>query len=65
MSVSKKLFIVLAALFFMIILYFTYDIASRTSFPGSKSNVEEGLSDPETDSERLDSDSIKVDSISN
>ncbi len=43
MSRNKKLFLWLAAFFLAIVLYFSYDIASRTTFPGSKPNLKERI----------------------
>jgi hypothetical protein len=36
MSRSKKVFLAFAAAFFLMIAYLSYDISSRTTFPGSK-----------------------------
>jgi len=41
MSNSKKIFIALAVLFFMGLGYMGYDIATRTTFPGAKSQPKE------------------------
>ncbi len=35
MSRSKKIFLLLAAIFFIILLIFSYDISRKTAFPGS------------------------------
>lgn len=46
MSKSKKIFLIASVIFFIIIALIAYDIASRTSFPGSTTkdsvnNIEE------------------------
>jgi hypothetical protein len=43
MSRSKKLFIVIAIVFFGLLFYASYDISRRTTFPGSKSQLKERL----------------------
>ena len=48
MKNSKKLFLVLAGLFFLIIIYISYDIASKTTYPGSKGNLKERIAPSDT-----------------
>jgi len=36
MSRSKKIFLLVAVIFLGALIYFSYDISSRTTFPGSK-----------------------------
>lgn len=43
MSRSKKMFLAIGALFLVGIAYFSYDVSSRTTFPGSKSQLKERL----------------------
>ena len=43
MKRSKKLFLLLAALFLLLMLYISYDISQRTTFPGSKPNLKERI----------------------
>ncbi|MEQ8361756.1 MAG: hypothetical protein RIF39_18300 [Cyclobacteriaceae bacterium] len=43
MSRSKKLFVALAVLFFAGLGYISYDISSRTTFPGSKPQLKERI----------------------
>lgn len=43
MSRSKKIFILLAVIFIMLLAYASYDINSRTTFPGSKPQLKERL----------------------
>ena len=62
MKKSKKIFIVLALLFFVVITYIGYDISSRTTFPGSKPQLKERLMGEEkleNDSDTVISDSIQ------
>ncbi|MCG8389349.1 MAG: hypothetical protein MJA30_27590 [Cytophagales bacterium] len=53
MKTSKKLFLALALIFFMAMIYVGYDISSRTTFPGSKSQLKK----------RIEQDYIKKDSV--
>jgi hypothetical protein len=58
MSRSKKIFFVGLAIFFAALLYISYDISRRTSFPGSKSQLKERLK------QKFNStDSIKADTL--
>lgn len=57
MSRSKKIFLTAVIGFFMLLAYASYDIASRTTFPGSKSQLKERLK-----KEYLKSDSVVTDS---
>ena len=43
MSMQKKIFLVVAALFLLVILYFSFDIARKTTFPGSNPNLKERI----------------------
>lgn len=65
MKKSKKLFLILAIIFLGIIIYISIDIASRTTFPGSKSNLKERIaprdtkeSDPKNNSQDSSNQSI-------
>ncbi len=40
MKRSKKIFVAIALLFFLVMVYIAYDIASKTTFPGSKQQNE-------------------------
>ncbi|GMQ23904.1 MULTISPECIES: hypothetical protein [Algoriphagus] len=51
MQKNKKLFLVLFGIFMLIILYVSYDISKRTTFPGSKGNLKERISS-EVESEK-------------
>lgn len=61
MKKSKKIFIILALLFFVIMIYIGYDISSRTTFPGSKPQLKERLMGDEDNTKNV-SDSVKTDS---
>jgi hypothetical protein len=43
MSRGKKIFLIFAIVFIIVVLYFSYDIATRTTFPGSKPNLKERI----------------------
>lgn len=43
MSRSKKVFLGFAATFFIMLVYLSYDISSRTTFPGSKPQLKERI----------------------
>ncbi|MBT1703645.1 hypothetical protein [Chryseosolibacter indicus] len=43
MTKSKKIFIAIAILFLILLFYASYDIGSRTTFPGSKSQLKERI----------------------
>ncbi|AMQ57014.1 hypothetical protein [Algoriphagus sanaruensis] len=45
MTKSKKIFLALFVVFMIIILYISYDISRRTTFPGSKGNLKERITD--------------------
>jgi hypothetical protein len=40
---NKKIFLIVAAVFLIIVILVSIDIASRTTFPGSKGNLEQRL----------------------
>jgi hypothetical protein len=44
MQKNKKIFLLLFVLFMLVILYVSYDISRRTTFPGSKGNLKERIS---------------------
>jgi hypothetical protein len=43
MSTSKKIFLALAVIFFGLLMYASYDISQRTTFPGSKGQLKERI----------------------
>jgi len=57
MTRSKKIFAGLAVVFMMALLYASYDISTRTTFPGSKPQLKERL-----EKQYLKKDSITKDS---
>ncbi len=59
MAKSKRIFLALAVIFFGLLIYVSYDISSRTTFPGSKPQLKERLQD-----QFLAPDTLKKDSLS-
>jgi len=45
MKRSKKIFLVIAAIFLIIMLIIGYDISSRTTWPGAKKNLKERITE--------------------
>lgn len=43
MSKSKKIFLAAAIVFFAVLFYASYDISTRTTFPGSKPQLKERI----------------------
>jgi hypothetical protein len=43
MNRSKKIFVAISIVFLLALLYVSYDISRRTTFPGSKSQLKERL----------------------
>ena len=60
MSRSKKTFLAIAAAFFVLLCYATYDISMRTTFPGSKPQLKERLEKQFLDRDTLNKDSSKA-----
>jgi hypothetical protein len=60
MSRQKRIFIIFAVIFFVVLAYIAYDISRRTTFPGSKPQLQERIKDAygEKDSVRADRDSV-------
>ena len=58
MSKSKKIFAALALVFMVVLLYASYDISTRTTFPGSRPQLKERLQ-----KKYLQKDSLSVDSV--
>jgi cbb3-type cytochrome oxidase subunit 3 len=59
MRTSKKIFLIVVVIFFVGLIYVSYDISTRTTFPGSKPQLKERIKD-----QFLTPDSTKVDSLS-
>jgi len=53
MSRSKKIFFAALGIFFLILVYLSYDISRRTSFPGSKSQLKERLKQEYTEEDSV------------
>ncbi|WP_162441258.1 hypothetical protein [Rhodocytophaga rosea] len=53
MTRSKKIFLILSALFIAVMIYFTIDIFSKTTFPGAKKQQPERI-EQQVDSLRKD-----------
>ena len=58
MSKSKKVFLGVAIVFFLALFYASYDISTRTTFPGSKPQLKERLQE-----KYLENDTLAVDSL--
>jgi len=58
MSRSKKIFFIGLGIFFMALVYLSYDISRRTSFPGSKSQLKERLKEKYNSSDSIIEDSL-------
>jgi len=58
MTRSKKVFLGIAIVFFASLIYVSYDISKRTTFPGSKSQLKERLK-----KQYLQADTTKQDTI--
>jgi hypothetical protein len=60
MTRSKKIFIGVCILFFVGLVYLSYDISSKTTFPGSKSQLKERLKEQYSKTDSVRKDSIKA-----
>lgn len=63
MSKQRKLFLWFAGIFMLLLLYATYDIASRTTFPGSKPAIQETITGKDTAGAEKDTVTHSPDSI--
>jgi hypothetical protein len=59
MRTSKKIFLIVAVVFFAGLIYVSYDISKRTTFPGSKPQLKERVKD-----QFMTPDSTQKDSLS-
>lgn len=57
MSKGKKIFAIIACIFLGLLLYASYDISTRTTFPGSKPQLKERLE------KRFEADTTSVDTL--
>jgi hypothetical protein len=60
MNRSKKIFVAISIVFLLALLYVSYDISTRTTFPGSKSQLKERLKKDYMDADSV-SDSLNHD----
>ena len=58
MSRSKKIFFIALGIFFAALVYVSYDISRRTSFPGSKSQLKERLKEKYNSPDSIIGDSL-------
>jgi len=58
MTKSKKIFLALVIVFFALLAYVSYDISTRTTFPGSKPQLKERI-----EKTYLKGDSTAIDSL--
>jgi hypothetical protein len=59
MSRSKKIFFIAFGVFVLTLIFLSYDISKRTSFPGSKSQLKERLKQKYTTEDSLTVDTIQ------
>jgi hypothetical protein len=50
MNRNKTIFLILAGIFMLIMLWIGYDISTRTTFPGSKKNLKERIAPSDLES---------------
>lgn len=60
MSRSKKIFLGFAIVFFVLLSYASYDISSRTTFPGSKPQLKERVKKQLFGADSAKNDTIKA-----
>lgn len=60
MSKSKKIFLGCAIVFFVLLFYASYDISTRTTFPGSKPQLKERIQDQFLKKDTVEKDSLKA-----
>ncbi len=63
MSRSKKIFKALAVAFFLLLFYVSYDISTRTTFPGSKPQLKERIKGDYAAPDSLSYDSVRNDTM--
>ncbi len=64
---TKRIFLIICTLFMTALLYASYDISSRTTFPGSKPQLKERIKQTYLNNDSLDTpvDSLAVDQTEN
>ena len=60
MTKSKKIFLGIAVVFFALLFYASYDISTRTTFPGSKPQLKERIEETYLKKDSLVNDSAKA-----
>ncbi len=60
MTKSKKIFLGMAVVFFALLFYASYDIATRTTFPGSKPQLKERIEETYLNRDTLLTDTLTV-----
>jgi hypothetical protein len=60
MKQSKKIFIGLGAFFLVLLIYASYDISQRTTFPGSKSKPGEEMKDGPLQNDTTKQDTLRT-----
>jgi hypothetical protein len=61
MNRSKKIFVVIAIAFIGLLAYASFDIGSRTTFPGSKPQLKERIKDQYVSPDSVANDSSSID----
>lgn len=66
MRKSKKIFILFVVVFILLLVYASYDIGTRTTFPGSKSQLKQRIKKEylDTKTEKVLRDTTRIDSLS-
>lgn len=59
MKKSKKIFILFFVLFLLLLFYASYDISTRTTFPGSKPQLKERIKKQYFEKDTLVKDTVK------
>jgi hypothetical protein len=60
MTRSKKIFLGLAIMFLVLLAYASYDISTRTTFPGSKPQLKERIQDQFLKRDSIPQDTLKA-----
>ena len=60
MNKSKKLFLTGVFLFVLGMAYFSYDVSKRTTFPGSKPQLQERIKKKFLDKDSVQTDTLKI-----
>ena len=60
MSNKKRIFVAASIVFFVLLIYASYDISRRTTFPGSKSQLKERINEEYLQGEKQMTDSAEL-----